>query len=158
MTQPHVAAYMHFGAFDDFQRANFKRSEIRKGFAKVGRLVQKEARKLTGKAKRSGPDGYPGHRTGNLTKSITPKVSKSGFMVRVMPNKTAGMKEYYPAYLHYGVRTGAKRTKGRRRQADNGRGWRIAPHKNFMEDALQNSNDRIVAILQDAFAKSLHNG
>ena len=77
-------------------------------------------------------------------------------MVRIMPDKSAGMKDYYPAYLHYGVRSGAVRTRGHRRQEDRGRGWRIAPRKNFMEDALQKSNSRIVAILQSAFASSLN--
>ena len=157
MTEPRLSAYLHFDGADSFSRLDFDKREIRKGFNKVGRLVQKEGRKLTGKAKtRSSEDGYPAQRTGRLTKSIKPKVSKSGFMVRIMPDKSAGMKAYYPAYLHYGVRSGAVRTRGHRRQEDRGRGWRIAPRKNFMEDALQQSNSRIVAILQSAFASSLN--
>ena len=156
MTEPRLSAYLHFEGADSFSRLDFDKREIRKGFNKVGRLVQKEARKLTGKAKRTANDGYPARKTGRLNKSIKPKVSKSGFMVRIMPDKSADMKEYYPAYLHYGVRNGAQRTRGHRRQTDRGRGWRIEPRKNFMEDALQKSNDRIVAILQDAFARSLN--
>ena len=151
-----LAAYMHVEGFDNFHRDAFDKKKLRPAFRKAGRLV--EVRSQLNLSLAGGSVNYPRIRRGVLRSSIETKVSRSGFMVKVMPQRVAGMKAYYPAYLHYGVRNGAKRTKGHRRQADNGRGWRIAPRENFMEDALQKSNDRIVSILQDAFAKSLHNG
>ncbi|MFS9668785.1 hypothetical protein, partial [Klebsiella pneumoniae] len=69
-------------------------------------LVFEEHRALGGSAAKGalarGEEGYPINRTGATLESITFKVSRSGFLVKVAPHKTSRMEEYYPAYLHYG--------------------------------------------------------
>jgi hypothetical protein len=83
------------------------------------------------------------------------------------------MEEFYPAYLHYGVRKGRRlgklapgqgkgrsnrRAKGIRAAAlaDRAAGeWRIKPRDNYMADALQDSSAQVQSILSAAFAAAL---
>ncbi|MCG8292251.1 hypothetical protein [Pseudomonas entomophila] len=138
-----IDGYLHVEGFDKFDQEAFNKRKIRAGMRKVGQLI-------TGRAQMNlalggGQEGYPVNRTGATTDSINFKLSRSGFLVRVAPNKTASMKEYYPAYLHYGVR---RKTGG---------GWRIRPRDNYMTDALADSRDEVRRILQQAFAAALLN-
>ncbi|MNP52591.1 hypothetical protein D3C76_1469930 [compost metagenome] len=114
-----------------------------------------------------GQDNYPVSRTGRTVESITFKVSRAGFLVKIAPRKTSAMKDYYPTYLHYGVKQGARvrglasgkrRGKGERAAALAQRaasGWRIAPRANYMEDALLDEKDQVQSILKAAFAAAL---
>ncbi|MNJ59277.1 hypothetical protein D3C77_549540 [compost metagenome] len=83
------------------------------------------------------------------------------------------MKEYYPAYLHYGVKVGGKPKalapgKGRGKSNRRAKGqlaaekakraagaWRIEPRANYMEDALQDTKGQVEAILKAAFAAAI---
>lgn len=168
MSKPTMAAYMHIDGFDTFEREIFNRRQVRAGFRAAGKLVTSRAQRNLALAR--GADGYPSNRTGTLVDAIRFRVSRSGFMVKVMPEKTAGMRDYYPAYLHYGVRQGkqlarlkkgekdsiARRREGRRlREARRGNGWRIEPRDNYIADALEDSNPRVRSILTAAFARAL---
>lgn len=138
-----IDGYLHVEGFDKFDQEAFNKRKIRAGMRKVGQLI-------TGRAQMNlalggGQDGYPVNRSGATTDSIGYKVSRSGFLVRVAPSKTTSMKEYYPAYLHYGVRR------------KSGGGWRIRPRDNYMTDALVDSRDEVRRILQQAFAAALLN-
>ncbi|MFL1501150.1 hypothetical protein ACI77J_09480 [Pseudomonas sp. O64] len=138
-----VDGYIHIEGFDQFGREAFDKKKIRAGMRKVGQLVRARAR-----AEVSGSNGsgnYPMNRTGRLVRSISFKVSRAGFLVKIAPSKTTAMKRYYPAYLHYGVRKGARP----------GNEWRIKPRGNYMSAALQASNSDIQSILRDAFADAL---
>lgn len=171
MSQPRLASYLHIDGFDSFEREVFNRREVRAGFRAAGRLV-------TGRAQMNlilarGQAGYPNKRTGRLIESIRFRVSRSGFMVKVMPEKTAGMADYYPAYLHYGVKSGGRvkklaagqgkglsnrRTRGERAALEQSRaagGWRITPRDNYIADALEDSAPRVRVILSEAFARGL---
>lgn len=138
-----IDGYLHVEGFDKFDQEAFNKRKIRAGMRKVGQLIAGRAQMNL--ALGGGQEGYPVNRTGATTESINFKLSRSGFLVRVAPNKTASMNEYYPAYLHYGVR---RKTGG---------GWRIRPRDNYMTDALVDSRDEVRRILQQAFAAALLN-
>lgn len=160
-----VDGYLHIEGFDQFGREIFDKKQIRKGMRKAGRLVSRRAQLNLALAR--GQDNYPVSRTGRTVESITFKVSRAGFLVKIAPRKTSSMKDYYPTYLHYGVKQGARirglaygkhRGKGERAAALAERaasGWRIAPRANYMEDALQDEKDQVQSILKAAFAAAL---
>lgn len=170
---PRLAAYLHVDGYENFQKIDFNRKEVRAGFARAGREVQREAKRLVSKEARSKRGEYPARMTGALIRSIRVRVSRPGFLVRVAPQKTGAMSDFYPAFLFYGVKSGARvgragagegrgksgrRLKGetaRLKAERRGGGWRIAPRKNFMADALDNRAGRVRAILRRAFDKSL---
>ena len=101
-----IDGYLHVEGFDNFERDAFDKRKIRAGMRKVGLLVTQRAQMnlVLGK----GQDGYPVNRTGATVASVTYKVSRSGFLVRISPTKTSAMEEFYPVYLHYGVKKGRK--------------------------------------------------
>lgn len=166
-----IDGYLHVEGFDNFQRDAFDKRKIRAGMRKVGLLVVQRAQMnlVLGK----GQDGYPVNRTGATVESVTYKVSRSGFLVRISPTKTSAMEEFYPAYLHYGVKKGRKlgklapgqgkgksnrRARGERAAAMAERAageWRIKPRDNYMADALQDSASQVQSILSTAFANAL---
>ncbi len=148
------AAYMHFGDFDSYGKLDFDKKEIRKAMRKAGVLVRAKGRKLVSKRSVSEKGQYPGLRTGTLRRSITYRVSRAGFLVKIEPQKTADMKGFYPAYLWYGVRRNAKRGKSHRKQEATGP-WRIEPRENYMVDALNSSKGAVRSILKQAFADAL---
>ncbi|MQT41396.1 hypothetical protein GHO45_10725 [Pseudomonas sp. FSL R10-0765] len=163
-----IEGYLHFEGYDSLPRDIFDKKKIRAGMRKAGRLVMQRAQMNLALARDD--EGYPVNRSGATLHSISFRVSKSGFLVRVAPKKTSAMKEYYPAYLFYGVKRGArlsrlrageKHTAKRRRdgirlrEARSNNDWLIAPRDNYMADALQDSNSEVQAILSAAFAVAL---
>lgn len=158
-----VDGYLHVEGYEAFDRETFNMRKVRAGMRKVGVLI-------TGRAQMNlalgrGQAGYPVNRTGETVDSIKYRVSRAGFLVRISPTKTAGMQQFYPAYLHYGVRLGSRVTgrgagKGRRARGERQalvaaraqNGWRIAPRDNYMTDALQDSRAEVQQILTRAFA------
>ena len=166
------AAYLHFGEFDSYGKLDFDKKAIRKGMRLVGALVRREARALVNQQTPSSGGEYPSRAEGLLYRSIRAKVSRPGFLVKIAPQKIAGMKDFYPAYLHYGVKQGgrlkavpqiavgkkSRRKKGERAAALAARAagaWSLEPRKNFMADALESSSDRVQGILRKAFADAL---
>lgn len=135
----------------------FDKKYMRKAMTAAGREVRDEARRLVNKSG-SGADDYPGKVTGRLSRSINYKVSRPGFLVLVQPNKTAafGNKEFYPAFLHHGVRVGGRK-KNHRKRTDNA-AYRIAPRKNYMADALANKSGRVRQLIADAIRDGVKAG
>lgn len=167
-----VDGYIHIEGFEKFEREAFDKKKIRAAMRKVGKLVRQKAQMNVGLAR--GQDSYPVNRSGALQDSINFKLSRSGFLVKVAPYLTSSMgKEFYPAYLHYGVRqgnalkplaAGAGRGKSNRRArgerakhvvARKANGWRIEPRANYMSDALQDAGSDVRAILSRAFSDAL---
>ncbi|WP_448144607.1 hypothetical protein [Pseudomonas silesiensis] len=166
-----IDGYLHVEGFDSFERDAFDKRKIRAGMRKVGLLITQRAQMnlVLGK----GQDGYPVNRTGATVESVSFKVSRSGFLVRISPTKTTAMEEFYPAYLHYGVKKGKKLGKlapGKGKGKSNRRAigaraaalaeraageWRIKPRDNYMADALQDSSSQVQSILSAAFAAAL---
>ena len=163
--------YFHVEGFEKFDREAFDKKKVRAGMRKAGRLVQQKTQMNLALAR--GAVGYPRIRTGRLLHSIDFKVSRSGFMVKIAPKKTADMEAFYPAYLHYGVKKGRKvsalasgagRGKSNRRArgdradliaARRAGGWRIDPRDNYVVDALQDAKPGVQRILESAFADGL---
>lgn len=155
-------------------RIDFDKVKIRRAMRKIGADVRKAARRLVARRAISGAGDYPGRGTGALMRSIKAKVSKPGFLVRVAPYRTAEMGEdFYPAFLDYGVLRGSapqrlaagegvgKSNRRRRGQGATERaarvamGYRIAPRKNYMTDALDSRREFVRATLRDALMDSL---
>ena len=107
-----------------FSRIDFDKKKVRKALRIEGRAVQKIARKLVSKRVLNSNGDYPARRTGRLMRSIKVKVSRPGFLVKIAPQKTNEMKDFYPAFLHYG-------------SVKNN----LAPRKNFMTDALDSRRE-----------------
>jgi hypothetical protein len=166
-----IDGYLHVEGFDNFERDAFDKRKIRAGMRKVGLLITQRAQMNLALGK--GQDGYPVNRTGATVESVSFKVSRSGFLVRISPTKTSAMEEFYPAYLHYGVKKGRKLGKlapGKGKGKSNRRAvgaraaalaeraageWRIKPRDNYMADALQDSSTQVQEILSAAFAAAL---
>ena len=123
---------------DGFSRIDFDRKKIRKTMRMLGRDVQKEARRLVARRAVSGAGEYPGRQTGRLWRAIKYRVSKPGFLVKIMPGKTADMKDFYPAFLLYGSKSRD-----------------LAPRKNYMTDALDNRRSVARGALRNALMDSL---
>lgn len=160
-----IESYLHFEGYDSLPRDLFDKKKIRAGMRKAGRLVMQKAQMNLALAR--GSQGYPVNRTGTTLESVSYRVSKSGFLVRVAPKMTRAMKEYYPAYLFYGVKRGPRLKKGeahtgkrrregvRLREARRNNDWLIEPRDNYMADALQDSKSDVQAILSAAFTAAL---
>lgn len=129
----------------------FNRARVRRAFIKIGQVHMRDARRLVMRRERSAAGENPGYRTGRLARSIgymVPRASKNrpGFMVSIAPNQRNGngnrmiTDDFYPAFLFYGVRGGARRQRGHHRGASGGSGWRIAPRNNFMVETLQKNS------------------
>ncbi|HGM5579284.1 TPA: hypothetical protein ACKP22_000942 [Pseudomonas putida] len=166
-----VDGYLHVEGYESFDREAFNMRKVRAGMRRVGQLVTGRAQMNLALGK--GRAGYPVNRTGETLDSIKYRVSRKGFLVRISPTMTEGMKQFYPAYLHYGVRLGSRvrrletgqgrgksnrRARGARQALQAARannGWRIAPRDNYMTDALQDSRAEVQAILSQTFASAL---
>ncbi len=108
----------------------------------------------------------PGYQTGRLARSIgymVPRASKkrAGFMTRIAPNQRNGKGnrmisgDFYPAFLFFGVRGGAKRRRSHHRGASGGSGWRLAPRNNFMVETLEKNRSWTRYFLARELRKSL---
>ncbi|STO65355.1 prophage protein [Escherichia coli] len=112
------------------------------------------------------PGENPGYQTGRLARSIgymVPRASKkrAGFMTRIAPNQRNGKGnrmisgDFYPAFLFFGVRGGAKRRRSHHRGASGGSGWRLAPRNNFMVETLEKNRSWTRYFLARELRKSL---
>lgn len=119
-------------------RIDFAKQRIRKTLRQLGADVRKEARRLVARRAISGAGEYPGRQSGALMRSIKARVSRSGFLVRISPTRTEEMgKDFYPAYLNYGV------------------AGRITQRKNYMTDALEARSEHARSVLSAALQDSL---
>lgn len=165
ITNSSTGLYLHVD-FPNAQDIEFDRRKVRKAYVSVARDVQQEARRLVSRRAVSKAGEIPGMRTGALAKSIgffVPRASKNrpGFMAVVRPNQPKGQDlqrlpdPFYPAFLFYGVRRGAKRGKSHQAGASGGSPWRIEPRKNFMAQALLNQRYQIQRKLFTALKESV---
>lgn len=153
-------------AFDVPEQLVMKRPVMRKAFIEIGQKHMRDARRLVMKRGTSQPGDNPAYRTGALAKSIgyyVPRASKNrpGLMVRIAPNQKRGEAnkliegDFYPAFLFYGVRRGAKRQKSHHRGSSGGNGWKVAPRNNYMTEVLERRKAWTRYTLQRALRKSL---
>ena len=140
---------------DGFSRIDFERSKVRRAMRTLGREVQKESRRLIARRAISGAGEYPGRQTGRLWRAVKYHVSRSGFMVRIQPDKTGEMKDFYPAYLHYGIRRTRSLALAKRHVKQPEGPYRLAPRANFMADALENRREQTRTVLRAALQDAL---
>lgn len=126
---------------------------ITKALRRGGNDVRNEARRLLARKAISGPGEIPGQHTGRLKRSIQMTDPKGKSWVRISPQKTNGMKAFYPAFLYYGV-TGKPRRKDHKAQIKDG-SWRVAPRANFMVIALTNKRSAVRAVIREALPNAL---
>ena len=113
--------------------------ELKKTQRKVGREVQKIARKLVSKRAISKPGDVPGMNTGKLRKAISYRPSRSGFSVGIS-SKSKGFDVYYPAFVYYGHRgPGADKglgIDGKKQHGTRRKGKKVAePRANWIVEA-----------------------
>lgn len=142
------------------------RARVRRAFVTIGQRHMRDARRLVMRRARSAPGENPGYQTGRLARSIgymVPRASKkrAGFMTRIAPNQRNGKGnrmisgDFYPAFLFFGVRGGAKRRRSHHRGASGGSGWRLAPRNNFMVETLEKNRSWTRYFLARELRKSL---
>lgn len=152
--------------FDQPEGLIFNRAIMRRAFIDIGRVHMRDARRLVVRRGTSLPGENPGYQTGRLARSIgyyVPRASgrRPGLMVKIAPNQKKGEGnrlidgDFYPAFLFFGVRMGAKRQKSHHKGASGGSGWRIAPRNNFMVEVLENRKVWTRYVLQRALRESL---
>lgn len=137
---------------EGFDRLDFDMRVVRKGLTSAGKLTKQEARRLVSRRAISGNGEFPGKQTGALMRSIT-TVSRGLNWIKIGPTRTAGMKDFYAAYLYYGV-AGRARRKDRKAQPKDGK-WRIAPRGNYMAEALRIKRESIRAVLRNALMDAI---
>lgn len=141
---------------EGFSRIDFEAKKVRKGMRQIGADVRKHARRLIARRAISAAGEYPGRQSGAMMRSIKAKVSRSGFMVVVRPQKTAEMGEdFYPAFLHYGVRQQRDASVAKRHGKQAEGAYRLAPRRNFMTDALEARRDNARSVLRGVLQDSL---
>ncbi|MBE5528872.1 hypothetical protein A9J41_14110 [Laribacter hongkongensis] len=142
---------LHVEGWEAFDKAlDFDKRPIRRAMHKLGKLIVGDAQMMLVLGGDDSP--YPVRRTGSLARALQYRVSPSGFMMKAAPVKPSGASDYYPAYLHYGVRMGARRKKNHRAQAPVG-AWRIKPRENYMVDALEGRKDQAHSVLSAALER-----
>lgn len=167
-----AGVYVHVD-FPGAKSPVFNRSIVRRAFFKIGMEIQAAAREQISQHHGSAPGQNPGYHTGATARSIgyyVPSATKTrpGLMVRIAPNQkrgrgstplplhsTAASNGFYPAYLFYGVRKGAVRTKKHHKGASGGSGLRIEPRKNYMLTALQDKKYWTERVLFNALKRAV---
>lgn len=150
---------LHITETDNFVQYDYDRKMVRKAMRAAGKIVKDRARRLVTKTGKR--NNYPSRRTGTLANSIRVRISKPGFMAKIAPQKTPRMKEFYPAYLFYGVKKnplrGKERARARRRGQLQGP-WLIKPRGNYMVDALRSTTRKVSEVLINGFKEALWKG
>ena len=131
----------------DLQRTDFDKRKFKPFLRVIGGKLRKSARLRVSSYWTSKPNTYPGKSTGALQKAISVKYFRSGYGLKLqqdMPKRRAGdtkKEAFYPAFLRYGVK---------------GKGsWRIAPRKNYIEDAFNLHREEMVNSVAQALGESL---
>lgn len=155
---------------------DYDRRLMRRALAKGAAVIRKEARRLVSRRAILNQTGeYPGMVTGLLRRSIG-VVSKGtwGGWVKIGVKKPAAMKDFYPAFLFYGVKKLGKIQRlapgegrgasNRRRRGDRAKlvaerkantGFIVAPRGNYMLDALQSKRAVVKAMVQAELKNAL---
>lgn len=134
--------------YDVAAGVEFKRPILRRAFVKIGQVHMRDARRLVTRRGTSKPGENPGYQTGKLARSIgyyVPRATarRPGLMVRIAPNQKRGEGnrriegDFYPAFLFYGVKRGAKRQRSHHKGKSGGSGWKVAPRNNYMTEVLE---------------------
>lgn len=147
--------------------SDFDKKTLKKGFTKIGKDVSKIARKLAGSSGVSKPGAFPGKQSGILQKSLTYKVSRSGFSVGIRPYAKGAVRKaklsevfkvrgFYPAFVIYG-HTAPKKSKRDKKHARQSASGKVAkPRANPAVEAAKTYGQsrfqsEVAKILESAF-------
>lgn len=148
------AGFVEVKTPDGFKFFDFDKKVIKRGLRNVGRDIRKEARQLISRKAVSAPGDFPGKDTGVMSKSIKATVSRSGHSVWIRPTKTAGMRDFYPAFVIYGHR--GPKTDSQNQRSKKRKGKKAAePRKNFIEAAANNYAPRFAEVMEAAFDEGI---
>jgi hypothetical protein len=152
---------------------DYDRKALRRALVKGAAEIRKEARRLVARRAISASGQFPGSSTGALRKAIgvVSKGSRGGW-IKIGVKKTAGMADFYPAFLFYGTKGQGKIERlaageGHGQSNRRGRGERaaivadrkastgfiVAPRANYMTAALEAKG----AFIRDTIRESLKN-
>ncbi|WP_289171047.1 hypothetical protein [uncultured Parasutterella sp.] len=143
--------------------ADFDKKAMRKGFRKIGQDVSKIAKTLSAEKGVSLPGQYPGKQTGIFQKSLSYKVSRSGFSVAIKPylkgkQVSAAFKSrgFYPAFVVYGHAAPKKSKRGKGHAKQSPAGKLVKPRANPIPAAVESYGrvqfqSEVSKILQNAF-------
>ena len=133
----------------DLKRTDLDKKAIRPYLRKIGNIVRRDARKKISLRKTSRKDEFPGKKTGAMVRSIKVKLFRNGYGLTAyqdVPDSGGRIKnpkwKFYPAFLRYGVRV--KRG-----------GWRIAPRKDYINEAVTSRHDEVMGIVMQGLEASL---
>lgn len=131
----------------DLQRTDLDKKKFKPFLRMIGGKLRRSARVRVDSYWTSKANTYPGKKTGALQRAISVKYFRSGYGLKLQqdtPKRRAGdTKEeaFYPAFLRYGVK---------------GKGsWRIAPRKNYIEDAFNLHREEMVNSVAQVLGESL---
>lgn len=123
----------------------FDKAVVRKALRREGSAVARLARWYVSGPAGSEPGEAPGTDTGALGRAIKAKVARSGFATAIAPYRTPELMRkgfYYPAALLFGAT--------RRKQ-----GGRLDPRENYVMDAVQEREAKMIPALQRALYDAL---
>ncbi len=150
---------------EGFERIDFEKKDVRKGMRAIGAIIRKDSRekiainalkRTRGRKVYTGSTAgeYPRKLSGTTRKSITAKISRPGFLVKIWPDpKYFSKGDYYPAFLFYGV-TGKAKRQDHKAQTKTGK-FRIAPRGNYITDTLKEREGDVRKILSDTLYNAL---
>ncbi|WP_289077032.1 hypothetical protein [uncultured Parasutterella sp.] len=148
------AGFVEVKTPDGFKFFDFDKKVIKRRLRKVGRIIQKEARRLISRQAVSAPGNFPGTDTGVMSDSVKATVSRSGHSVWIRPTKTAGIRDFYPAFVIYGHR--GPKTDSQNQRSKKRKGKKVAaPRKNFIEAAANNYAPRFAEAMEAAFDEGI---
>ncbi|WP_290164524.1 hypothetical protein [uncultured Parasutterella sp.] len=148
------AGFVEVKTPDGLKFVDFDKKVIKRRLRKVGRIIQKEARRLISRQAVSAPGDFPGTDTGVMSDSVKATVSRSGHSVWIRPTKTAEMRDFYPAFVIYGHR--GPKTDSQNQRSKKRKGKKVAePRKNFIEAAANNYAPRFAEAMEAAFDEGI---
>lgn len=143
-------------AGDGLKRDDYDRKAIRKAMRKVGSDVRKTARRMVARKAVSSPGEAPGRQSGVLRESIKYKVSRSGYLVSVYPDKTEKMDVFYPAFVVYGHRGPGSETAKEARSHKKRVGTKVAePRANYVVVAASKHRGTFEREMADVLSRSI---
>ncbi len=134
----------------DLKRTDLDKTIMKSHFRKIGAIVRRDARRRVQLRRVSKKDEFPGKKTGAMAKAIKVKLFRNGFGLTAyqdVPDSGARIKnakwKFYPAFLRFGVRN---KKRG---------GWRLAPRKDYINDAVSSRQEEVMGIVMKGLEASL---
>ena len=167
-TEVHVGLAFH-------KTIDYDRRVLRRAMVKGAGVIRKEARRLVSRRAISSPGEDPGVQSGLLRRSIgvVSKGSRGGW-IKIGVRKPQQMKDFYPAFLFYGVKRlgkigrlapgqghGKSNRRGRGERAAivaerrSSTGFVVAPRANYMTESLAAKREVVQSMIRASLKDAL---